>query len=112
MHAWLKNLLILSIFVSNGAFSIDTNTTIIDVRTPEEWASGHLVSAQHLQFELISEGITDVVEDKDQAIYVYCRSGNRSGQAKLILDAMGYNNVTNAGSLQNASDLLDQDIVY
>jgi phage shock protein E len=112
MHAWLKNLLILSIFVSNGAFSIDTNTTIIDVRTPEEWASGHLVSAQHLQLDLISEGITDVVEDKDQAIYVYCRSGNRSGQAKLILDAMGYNNVTNAGSLQNASDLLDQDIVY
>ncbi|MDG2115312.1 MAG: rhodanese-like domain-containing protein [Porticoccaceae bacterium] len=112
MHAGLKNLLILSIFFSNGAFSIDNNTTIIDVRSIEEWASGHLVSAQHLQLELISEGITDLVEDKDQAIYVYCRSGNRSGQAKLILDAMGYNDVTNAGSLQNASDLLDQDIVY
>lgn len=112
MPNWLKNLLSLSILVTNGAFGIDNNKTIIDVRTQEEWTAGHLASAQHLQLELISESITGVIEDKDQTIYVYCRSGNRSGQAKLILDAMGYNNVINAGSLQNASELLDQDIIY
>ncbi|MGB2045681.1 MAG: rhodanese-like domain-containing protein [Porticoccaceae bacterium] len=112
MRAWFKNLLILALLITNGVFGIDNNKIIIDVRTQEEWTAGHLASAQHLPLELISEGIADVIEDKDQAIYVYCRSGNRSGQAKLILDAMGYKNVTNAGSLQNASELLDQGIIY
>lgn len=111
MRIWVKTLILLSTLITTGAFSIDANTTIIDVRTADEWAVGHLASAQHLPLEMVSEGISQIVGDKDQAIYVYYRSGNRSGQAKSILEAMGYNNVTNAGSLENASDLLDSDII-
>jgi len=52
-----------------------------------------------------------VVPNKDQKVYLYCRSGNRSGQAKDILEALGYSNVVNAGGVAQASADLQVDIV-
>jgi|TARA_B110000967_G_scaffold41232_1_gene41125 phage shock protein E len=91
---------------ANGAKSM-----IIDVRTIEEWNAGHLASAQHLQLELVASNITELATDKDQPIYLYCRSGNRSGQAKTILEGLGYSQVTNAGGLGEASELLTEQII-
>ena len=91
---------------ANGAKSM-----IIDVRTLEEWNAGHLASAQHLQLELVASNITELATDKDQPIYLYCRSGNRSGQAKTILEGLGYSQVTNAGGLGEASELLTEQII-
>jgi len=91
---------------ANGAKSM-----IIDVRTIEEWNAGHLASAQHLQLELVASNITELATDKDQPIYLYCRSGNRSGQAKTILEVLGYSQVTNAGGLGEASELLTEQII-
>lgn len=87
------------------------DTVIIDVRTIEEWNAGHLATAQHLQLELVADAIDKVVSDKEQQVYLYCRSGNRSGQAKLIMEQLGYSNVVNAGGLDDASQLLDVAIV-
>ena len=84
---------------------------IIDVRTIEEWNAGHLSSAQHLQLELVASNIDNLVANKDQPIYLYCRSGNRSGRAKTILEALGYSQVTNAGGLGEASELLTEQII-
>ena len=106
----LKSLLLLTALVSGWVWG-GSNNMIIDVRTASEWAAGHLQSAQHLELGLVAQNIETLVEDKDQPIYLYCRSGNRSGQAKVILDGLGYSDVVNAGGLEGASKWLDQDIV-
>jgi phage shock protein E len=87
------------------------NPLIIDVRTTEEWNSGHLASAQHLELQLVAGGIEQLAPDKDQQLYLYCRSGNRSGQAKTLVEAMGYTNVINAGGVADASALLKELVV-
>ena len=81
---------------------------IIDVRTIEEWNSGHLASAQHLELQLVAGGIEQLVPDKSQQLYLYCRSGNRSGQAKTLVEAMGYTNVVNAGQVENSQVQMNQ----
>ena len=84
---------------------------IIDVRTLEEWKACHLASAQHIELQNIAASIEQLVPDKDQQLYLYCRSGNRSGQAKAIIEQMGYANVVNAGGIGDASIVLDEAIV-
>jgi phage shock protein E len=59
---------------------------------------------------MVAQNIHSLVEDKDQRIYLYCRSGNRSGQAKAILQELGYTNVVNAGGLEDASRTLEREI--
>jgi phage shock protein E len=75
---------------------------IIDVRTTAEWDTGHLVDAKHIEWQDISARISDITTDKDETIYVYCRSGGRSEKAKTILDELGYINVINAGGIADA----------
>lgn len=83
--------------------------TIIDVRTEAEWNTGHLEGALHIEWQDILELSSDI--PKDEEIYLYCRSGNRSGKAtKILLDA-GYINAKNAGSISEASKLLNTKII-
>ena len=83
--------------------------TIIDVRTEAEWNTGHLEGAFHIEWQDILELSSDI--PKDEEIYLYCRSGNRSGKAtKILLDA-GYVNAKNAGSISEASKLLNTKII-
>ena len=82
---------------------------VIDVRTTQEWQSGHLEEAIHIEWQdilSISESVS-----KDKEIYLYCRSGNRSGKATKILIDAGYINAINAGSIQEASDLFKSKII-
>jgi len=81
---------------------------IIDVRTIEEWNEGHINAAKHIEWQVISEKIFDVTTDFDSEIYLYCRSGNRSGKAKKILDDIGFTNVINAGGREEASIMIDK----
>ena len=83
--------------------------TVIDVRTEAEWNTGHLEGAFHIEWQDILELSSDI--PKDEEIYLYCRSGNRSGKAtKILLDA-GYVNAKNAGSISEASKLLNTKII-
>jgi phage shock protein E len=70
----------------------------IDVRTPAEWASGHLPGAIHLPLDRIDE-VAQVVEDKSAEVVLYCASGGRSGRAAKRLGALGYTNASNGGGL-------------
>ena len=82
---------------------------VIDVRTTQEWQSGHLEEAIHIEWQdilSISESVS-----KDKEIYLYCRSGNRSGKAAKILIDAGYINAINAGSIQEANNLLKSKII-
>jgi rhodanese-related sulfurtransferase len=68
---------------------------LIDVREPDEHAQfnigGTLVPLGKIQ----SMQIEDLEDFKDDEIILYCRSGNRSGQACLILDMLGFKNTNN-----------------
>jgi phage shock protein E len=74
----------------------------IDVRTAEEYASGHVTQAVNIPYEEITERIGEVTTDKDALIYVYCRSGRRSGIAREALAEAGFSNVVNVGGLEDA----------
>ncbi|MEJ5189600.1 MAG: rhodanese-like domain-containing protein [Breznakiellaceae bacterium] len=73
---------------------------LIDVRTPQEFAEGHLSGAINVPLDTIAENIQKIVPQKDQPIVLYCRSGNRSGQALSILKTLGYTNLHNGGGYQ------------
>jgi phage shock protein E len=77
---------------------------VIDVRTQNEWDSGHLEGAQHIEWQDILK-LTESIS-KDQDIYLYCQSGNRSGKATKILNDAGFIKAVNAGSIFEARDLL------
>ena len=89
---------------------LSENEIIVDVRTVEEWNTGHLESAIHIEWQDILT-ISDIAT-KDKKIYLYCRSGNRSGKATKILNDAGYLQAVNAGSISKAKELLNRDIIY
>jgi phage shock protein E len=82
--------------------SEESKLLVIDVRTQAEWDEGHLDIATHIPLDQITDRITEVAPDKAQKIYLHCRSGGRSGQAKTQLEGLGYTNVENAGGLEDA----------
>ena len=68
---------------------------LVDVREPHEHAEFN-IGGLLLPLGKVQTMQTDEIDDlKDDTVYVYCRSGNRSGQACLILETMGYKNVVN-----------------
>jgi phage shock protein E len=74
----------------------------IDVRTAEEYAAGHVSRAVNIPYEEITARIGEVTDDKDALIYLYCRSGRRSGIARDALEQAGFSNVINLGGLDDA----------
>lgn len=71
------------------------NGLLLDVRTPEEFAEGHLDGCMLMDFN--SPGFRDEVAklDRDNPVYLYCRSGGRSGRAADIMTDMGFKEVYN-----------------
>ncbi|HVI48579.1 MAG TPA: rhodanese-like domain-containing protein [Chitinophaga sp.] len=68
---------------------------IVDVREPHERAEFNIGGA-HVPLGQIQVMQVDELEDlKDEEVIVYCRSGNRSGQACMILETLGFSNVKN-----------------
>ena len=75
------------------------NYIIVDVRTPEEFLTGHIAGAVNLPNEEIGTEPIPLLPQKDQLILVYCRSGNRSRQASRKLSELGYTNVREFGGI-------------
>lgn len=76
------------------------DTIWIDVRTPGEFEDGHLIEATNIPLQVFAEQFPIQVPKTDKVIALYCRSGNRSGQALKIALEMGYTNAFNAGGFQ------------
>ena len=77
----------------------ETDFVLLDVRTQEEYASGHIPGAICISNETIGSEEIPELPDKDQLILVYCRSGNRSKQASQKLAEQGYTNVVEFGGI-------------
>lgn len=71
---------------------------LIDVRTPAEYAASHIDGAINLSLQDIQAGTMPAVA-KDKKVYLYCHSGNRSGQATIILKKAGYQNINDLGAM-------------
>ena len=72
---------------------------ILDVRTIEEYKEGHIPNAICVPNETIGENAMEELPDKEQVIFVYCRSGNRSKQAATKLAEQGYTKVYEFGGI-------------
>ena len=113
MHIQNLNLLkiyaLATLLLSSIVFSDEP--LVIDVRSLEEVKTGIIQDAIHIEWTQIDKEINDIDVTKDQPIYLYCRSGNRSGKATVILEKIGFTNVINAGGIKEAAKKLDKKIV-
>ena len=84
---------------------------VIDVRTAEEFAGGHVQGAVNLDVEggAFESGIAAL--DKSAAYSVYCRSGRRSAIAAGIMAQAGFTNITDLGGMEDAARVLNLPIV-
>lgn len=74
---------------------------LLDVRTKEEYESGHIPHSMNLPLGDIGSSSISILPDKSQMILVYCRSGNRSRQASEKLVKLGYTSVVEIGGINS-----------
>ena len=77
----------------------ESDYIILDTRTEEEFAEGHIPNAILIPHYEIAQRAEKELPDKDQLILVYCRSGNRSKQASQVLADLGYTNIKEFGGI-------------
>ncbi|BAJ02890.1 phage shock protein E [Shewanella violacea DSS12] len=118
-HSFMVMFALFSLLMSQLAFAADKDpevawdkinagATVIDVRTAEEFAAGHLDNAINIPFEEIAVAINTLDIAKDTQIVLYCRSGRRSGIAFDTLVSEGYTQSYNGGGFETLS-LFKQD---
>ena len=76
----------------------DPQATVLDVRTPEEYAAGHLQRAQNINFRALDLNQQLSKLDPKVRYVLYCASGSRSGRAAMMMQKLGITNVVNAGA--------------
>jgi rhodanese-related sulfurtransferase len=84
--------------IKNGAF-------LVDVRTPSEFSGGSVKGAVNIPLDKVPSQLSKFKDKK--YIVVFCRSGNRSSQAKSILEQNGFQNVINGGSWENVNSIVN-----
>ena len=92
------------------AFDLE-KAVILDVRSADEYASGHLQGARNIPHDRIAEEIVAVVPDKAAPVILYCRSGRRAATALNSMRELGYENVSNFGGLEDAQERLKLPVV-
>ncbi len=75
---------------------IQSGALLIDVRSKEEFADGHLDGALNIEWDQTDALIAAIGDDKQRQVVFYCRSGNRAGKAMTVLESKGYTNIFNA----------------
>ena len=80
---------------------------LIDVRSAEEFDTGHLAGAINIVHTEIAEKISAVAPDKSTPLYLYCRSGRRVGIAMEALKNSGYTTMYNLGGMEEAAKKLN-----
>ncbi|MEL6553089.1 MAG: rhodanese-like domain-containing protein [Cyanobacteria bacterium J06621_11] len=80
----------------------DTAPVILDVRTPEEYAAGHVPGAINIHFQEIESRLDEIVVPNEDSIVIYCERGIRANKAEDALYAAGFESVFHlAGDMSN-----------
>lgn len=85
--------------IKEGAF-------LVDVRTAAEFSEGNVKGSTNIPLDQVASQLAKF--EGKQHIIVFCRSGNRSGQAKMILEQNGFKNVTNGGTWQDVNEAMSK----
>lgn len=91
--------LISSIGEGKAHANLPAEACLIDVRSPEEYASGHIEGAINIPLDRFYESIARVIPDRNTPVILCCRSGMRSSQAHIILRELKYEQAHNGGSV-------------
>lgn len=100
---WRRLALVALVTWSLPAFAA---TVIIDVRTPAEYATGHLDNAINIEYQLIGQQIASAGVTKNDQVILYCRSGRRSAIALETLRSLGFQSVSDYGTIDAARQRL------
>ena len=87
---------------------LKSGALVIDVRSPGEFAGGHLPKAINMPVEEIETLLPRRVSDHNQVLLLHCQSGMRSGTAKRKLQALGYTKAFNLGSYGRAARIVNR----
>ncbi len=77
---------------------VESGARLVDVRTREEFAAGHLPGAVNIPVQELDRRMAEL-EPKGEPVVLYCRSGNRSGRAARMLKGAGYSAVHDLGAM-------------
>jgi rhodanese-related sulfurtransferase len=114
--ATLSGLLVIAVsaltlaLAANDLATIQSNISapvIIDVRTPQEFATGSIEGAVNLPLKGLPESLLSEGIELDEEVVVYCRSGRRSAQAKTLLKAAGFELVFDGGPMRQLEGVLN-----
>ena len=86
----------------DGEFVLPQNAVLLDVRTPAEHQEGYIAGAMLIPLAELESQLSDSIPAKNTPVYIYCRSGRRSGIAVEKLKSLGYSDVHNLGGLDDA----------
>ena len=89
------------------SFQASKGAVLLDVRTPQEYREGRIPGSRNVPLQQL-DSVQEEIEDRDTPLFVYCRSGNRSGQAVGLLESMGYTNVTNIGGILSYTGTIER----
>ena len=87
----------------SSSAALAQGTVVIDVRTPAEYASGHLEGATNIDIEANTFSAKIAKLDKNATYFVYCHSGNRAAQAITAMKALGFTKLTNGMGIDAAA---------
>ncbi len=84
---------------------IETGATVLDVRSPDEFAAGHVPNAVNVPVETVPSRLAEIEalvgSDRSKPIVVYCAAGGRAAKAKTALDEAGFTKVVNGGGFRD-----------
>lgn len=104
----MKRLGLIIILLAGVSMNVFAEKIWIDVRTADEYAKGHVPGALLMPHDQIAGLIADKVSDKATPLQLYCGTGRRADIARNTLLQMGYTNIENHGSVENAMVVADE----
>ena len=81
-------------------FKATEGAILLDVRTPGEYADGHIPGAVNVPLNTMNKETANMFP-QDTPLFLYCQSGARSSRAAKMMKLLGYTNVTNIGGIMN-----------
>ena len=88
-----------------------SNTIVLDVRTPSEFAQGHIKGAINISHDQINNNLSKIIGYKNQTVVVHCRSGRRAVSAENALRAAGFSDLRHLDGDMNGWQAADLPLI-